>query len=153
MEKSIKIKFFQPSYAQWDHFGNILLSVKFWWEQNWNFTLFEGWPSGLRRCNKNQKVPGSNPPRHSARLRDPTSLWGSRWPSGQKCKTQWLTSGEWGCPLDNDPKLAVRQPNSSLKKKKKIHTLASWPKTEKFHRSSYAQWDYFGNAILAVKFR
>ena len=28
-------------------------------------------------------------------------------------KTQWLTSGEWGCPLDNGPKLAVGQPNSS----------------------------------------
>ena len=22
-------------------------------------------------------------------------------------KTRWLTLGEWGCPLDNDPKLAV----------------------------------------------
>ena len=28
-------------------------------------------------------------------------------------KTQWLTSGEWGFPLDNGPKLAVEQPNSS----------------------------------------
>ena len=71
------------------------------------------WPSGLRRCSKNRKVPGSNPTRRSAGLRDPTSLRGSRWPSGRKCKTQWLTSGEWGCPLDNGPKLAVGQPNSS----------------------------------------
>ena len=27
-------------------------------------------------------------------------------------KTQWLTSGEWDCPLDNGPKLAMEQPNS-----------------------------------------
>ena len=27
-------------------------------------------------------------------------------------KTQWLTSGEWGCSLTNGPKLAVRQPNN-----------------------------------------
>ena len=26
--------------------------------------------------------------------------------------TQWLTSGEWGCPHDNGPKLAVGQANS-----------------------------------------
>ena len=32
------------------------------------------WPSGLRRCDQNWKVPGSNPTRHSAGLRDPTSL-------------------------------------------------------------------------------
>ena len=36
------------------------------------------WPSGLRRCYKNRKVPGSNPARRSAGLRDPTSLRGSR---------------------------------------------------------------------------
>ena len=28
-------------------------------------------------------------------------------------KTQWLTSAEWGYPLDNGPKMAVGQPNSS----------------------------------------
>ena len=61
----------------------------------------------------NRNVPGSILNRRSAGLRDPTSLRGSRWPSGRKCKRQWLTSGEWGCPLDNDPKLAVGQPNSS----------------------------------------
>ena len=38
-----------------------------------------GWPRGLWQCNENQKVPGSNPTRHSAKLRDPTLLWGSRW--------------------------------------------------------------------------
>ena len=55
------------------------------------------WPSQLRRCSKNWKVPSSNPTRRSAGLRDPTSLRGSQWPSGRKCKTQWLTSGEWDC--------------------------------------------------------
>ena len=33
-----------------------------------------GWPSGLRRCNPNRKVAGSNPTRPSARLMDPTRL-------------------------------------------------------------------------------
>ena len=32
----------------------------------------------LRRCYQNRKVPGSNPARRSAGLRDPTSLRGSR---------------------------------------------------------------------------
>ena len=32
----------------------------------------------------------------------PISLRGSRWPSGQNWITQWLTSGEWGCP-NNGP--------------------------------------------------
>ena len=36
------------------------------------------WPSGLRHCSKNRKVPGSIPTRRSARLWDPTSLRGSR---------------------------------------------------------------------------
>ena len=75
-----------------------MLMLSFRWE----------WPSGLRRC-KNRKVPGSNPTRRSAGLRDPTSLRGSRWHSGQKCKTQWLTSGEWGCPLDNGPIIYILQ--------------------------------------------
>ena len=44
------------------------------------------WPSGLRRCSKNRKVPSSNLTWCLAGLRDPTSLWGSWWPSGRKCK-------------------------------------------------------------------
>ena len=44
------------------------------------------WASGLRHCNQNQKVPGSNPTRRSVRLRDPTSLRGSWWPLGQNWK-------------------------------------------------------------------
>ena len=71
------------------------------------------WPSGLWRCSKNRKVPGLNPTRRSAGLRDPTLLRGFRWPSSRKCKTQWLTSVEWECPLNNGPKLAVGQSNSS----------------------------------------
>ena len=40
-------------------------------------------------------------------------LWCSQWPLSQKMiKTQWLTSGDWGCPLDNDPKLVLVQRNS-----------------------------------------
>ena len=32
------------------------------------------WPSVLKHCDQNRKVPSSNPTRHSAGLRDPTSL-------------------------------------------------------------------------------
>ena len=54
-------------------------------------SFFRGeWSSGLRYGSKNQKVPISNPTRGSAGLRDPTSLQGSWWPPGQKCKMQWL---------------------------------------------------------------
>ena len=114
------------------------------WKQSWDFSFFlhlnldcctnKGsmwgeWPSGLRRCGKNRKVPSSKPTRRSSRLRDPTSLRGSRWPSGRKCKkTQWLTSGEWGCPLDNDPKLAVGQPNKKKKMSDRHVTLIENPK-------------------------
>ena len=63
--------------------------------------------------NKNRKFPSSNPTRCSAGLRDLTSLRDSLWPSGRKCKMQWLALGEWGCPPNNGPKLAVGQPNSS----------------------------------------
>ena len=36
------------------------------------------WPSGLKRCNQNQKVPGSNPNKRLAGFRDPTSARVSR---------------------------------------------------------------------------
>ena len=40
-------------------------------------------------------------------------LWGSPWHLKQKMiETQWLTLGDWGCPLDNDLKLVMGQPNS-----------------------------------------
>ena len=82
------------------------------------------WPSVLKHCSKYCKVPSSNPIRHLAWLRDPTSLRGSQWPSAQKCKMQWLTSGEWGYPLDNGPKMDVGQPNSSLKKSNRFFVLS-----------------------------
>ena len=31
----------------------------------------------------------------------------------ENVKMQWLTSDEWGCLLENGPKLVVGQPNSS----------------------------------------
>ena len=40
------------------------------------------WPSGLRHCNQNRKVPHSNSTKLLAGLRDPTLLQGSRWHSG-----------------------------------------------------------------------
>ena len=73
------------------------------------------WPSGLRHCSKNQKVHRSNPIRHSTMLRDGTLLQGSQWLLSQKWKMQWSTLGEWGCPLNYGPRLAVGQPNSSQK--------------------------------------
>ena len=51
-------------------------------------TTWGEWPSWLRCCDQNRKVPSSNPTWCLARLRDPTSLWGSWWPSGQICKMQ-----------------------------------------------------------------
>ena len=40
-------------------------------------------------------------------------LWGSQWPLSQKMiETQWLTLGDWDCPLHSDPKLVLGQPNS-----------------------------------------
>ena len=44
-------------------------------------------------------------------------------------KTQWSTSSDWGCPINNGPKLAVGQPNSSKKKYKKGYL--EWAKTER----------------------
>ena len=41
-------------------------------------TFLREWPSGLRRCDQNWMVPGSNSTGRSAGLRDPTSLRGSR---------------------------------------------------------------------------
>ena len=43
-----------------------------------NLSQVGEWPSGLRRCNQNRKVSGSEPTRRSAGLRDTTSPRGSR---------------------------------------------------------------------------
>ena len=64
-------------------------------------------------CNKIWKVPSSNPTGHLAKLTDPTWLQGSQWPLGQKLKSQWLTLCDKPCHLENGPKLAMGQPNSS----------------------------------------
>ena len=40
--------------------------------------LWGEWPSVLKHCDQNRKVPGSNPTRCLAGLRDPTSLRRSR---------------------------------------------------------------------------
>ena len=63
--------------------------------EKWAY-LWEEWPSGLRCCDWNRKVPSSNPTRHLARLRDLTSLQGSQWPLGRICKTQVFFKVEWG---------------------------------------------------------
>ena len=40
-------------------------------------------------------------------------LWGYKEPSSQKMiEMQWLTLRDWGCPLDNDPKLVLGEPSS-----------------------------------------
>ena len=51
------------------------------------------WPSELRRCNQNRKVPCSNHTRRSAGLRDPASLRGSRWPLDQACTNALINIG------------------------------------------------------------
>ena len=39
-------------------------------------------------------------------------LWGFQWSLSQKMiETQWLTLDDWGCPLDNDPKLVLGKPS------------------------------------------
>ena len=75
------------------------------------------WPSGLRHWNQNHKVPGSKLARHSTGLRDPTSLWGSWWPSGRTCTNAVINIGlvrmspwEW-------PKVGCGTAKQQLKKK------------------------------------
>ena len=76
------------------------------------------WPSRLRHCDQNQEVPGLNPTRCSVGLRDPTSLWGSRWPLGRICKTQVINMGWvrlcwlWGSQI------AVKKQNKQSNKQK-----------------------------------
>ena len=41
------------------------------------------WPSGLRRCDRNRKMPALNSTGPSTWLRDPNLLRGSRWPSAR----------------------------------------------------------------------
>ena len=41
-------------------------------------------------------------------------------------KRKWLTSGEWSCLLDNGPKLAMGQPNSSFEKEWKNQKMIAY---------------------------
>ena len=81
------------------------------------------WPSGLRLCNKNRKVPGSKLARCLAGLRDPTSLQGSRWPSGRMWTKAVINIGlvrlspwEW-------PKVGPGAAKWQFKKKKVQHPI------------------------------
>ena len=56
------------------------------------------WSSGLRRYDENWNVPGSNPSRCLARLRDPTLLRGPRWLLGQN---------NFGSLLANKPQIKI----------------------------------------------
>ena len=51
------------------------------------------WPSRLRCCIQNRKVPGSNLTRHTAGLRDPALLPGSQWPLGWLCENAVINIG------------------------------------------------------------
>ena len=51
------------------------------------------WPSGLRDFNWSWEVSSSNSRRCLAKLRDPTLLRGSRWPSGWNCKNAVINIG------------------------------------------------------------
>ena len=83
------------------------------------------WPCGLRHCDKNWKVPGTNPTRNLAGLRDPTLLHGSWWPSVwnssntvinirlvRLCPWEWPKSWPWG---------------SQIAVKKKLRHFPNWP--------------------------
>ena len=56
------------------------------------FILWEEWPSGLRRCDQNRKVPGSNPTRRSAGTQPRYEAPGDPRVEYVKCKR--LTLGE-----------------------------------------------------------
>ena len=83
---------------------NSVFSEAYFWEE---------WPSGLRHCNQNWKVPSSIPARHWLGLETQLCYEAPDDLQVNYVKMQWLTLGKWGCPLDNDPELAVGQPNSS----------------------------------------
>ena len=102
------------------------------WTENrcYSITSILGeWPSGLRciiRVGRfrfkptNPPPPPPFPPHHQLGSRPGIGTQPlyecSWWTSDRNCKTQWLTSGEWGCPPDNGPELALGEPNSSKNK-------------------------------------
>ena len=80
---------------------------------NYTYNITLRWILLLRLVYK--YFPGSKPTRCSAGLRDPTSLRGSRWPSGQKCESAVINIGRVRLPLKNGPKSVFVQPNGNLK--------------------------------------
>lgn len=74
---------------------------------------WEEWTTRLRCWDGLGRFLVQTPTWCSTKLRDPTLLWGSSWPSGQIFMiTQWLAAGEWRCPLNNGLKMTKEQPNS-----------------------------------------
>ena len=73
--------------------------------------IWGGWPNKWRCCYQNRKVPCSNPTKSSAGTQPHDKTPGELWV--KTVKMQWLTSGKWGCPISNSPKLTVGQPNRS----------------------------------------
>ena len=122
-----KLKTFQKMFQCPGWMRKNFIPGNFSWRiaaETWNASCFKKgllekqlewreWPSGLRRCDQNGKVSGSNPTRRLAGLWDPTMHEAPGDPRVEYVKRKWLTLGEWDCLLDNGPKLAVGQPNSS----------------------------------------
>ena len=79
-------------------------------EDKWEF------PSGSRRCDRNRKVPGWNPARRSVGLRDPNSLWGSRWPSVWNLTYVIINIGEEMLSLREWPKVGRGAAKKQIKK-------------------------------------
>ena len=68
-------------------------------------------------CDPIERFPVQTLIRHSTMLKDPTSLQGSHWLSGQKLiEMQWLTSGEWSCHLIMPQTLSCAKLQFFLKK-------------------------------------
>ena len=74
-------------------------------------------------------------------------LRGSRWLSGRKCKTQWLTLGEWGRPLDNGPKLPVGS-QIAVKKKNPWSSNIS----QNFEKNQKKLKEHWKFAVIYAKF-
>ena len=63
-------------------------------------------------------------------------------------ETQWLTSSEWGCPPNNDPKMALEQPNRSLKNSSKVKCWQRCSVYSKFSWDLEKFWFNIGNLII-----
>ena len=93
----IKMKFFKfyekSVWTLFDFWREVTATLIIDWNKLLGQKEKREWRSVLRRCNQNGNVSGSNPTtKRSVGFSDPTSLLGSWWPVGRKCKTQWLTS-------------------------------------------------------------